>query len=295
MMLLLALWACGAGPPAAAVSWRESWTILGVTDEGGAVFVEGGAHNQGLLRGQGNLDLLRQMPGDGVLPFRLRVAPIETVLDPEHRGIGLGPHWVGQDDAGWSANLLDADARARLRLSPVSPATAGDTWLEGGGQWRSEVPVVHGRLVGAVTADERGGPLSGWGVALHSGGDGRPALPRHLVVVVGASASLGVEQWGDGRVAWARIDDVELPVGDVRMSLDNGVYTIDFNPAVDLVVSARQQAAFAFGVGDALVAPERWAFRLMSWPTARSVGGLQATLRYQGVERRSRGMWLRDE
>lgn len=294
MILLWTLWACGAGPPGSAITWRESWTILGVTDEGGAVFMEAGAHNLGLLRGQGALDLVRQLPGEGALPFRLQVAPVETRVAADHRGVALGPHYVGQDDGGWSADLLDPDARARLRLTSVGGAPARDAWLEGGGQWRSEVSVVHGRLVGAVTADERGGPLSGWGVALHGGGDGRPALPRDLVVVAGATGSVGVEQWGAGRVAWARLDGQDLPVGDARMSLDNGLYTIDFNPTVDLVVSARRQAPVALGLGGALTAPERWLFTRMSWPTARTIGSLQATLRYRGAERRWRGVWLRD-
>jgi len=223
-LLLLPLLAC-KGPQTAALSWRESWEVLVPARDGSLVDARIVVSNTGLLRGQGHLRFERWTADEAPIIFARDAHPAEVRIDRQRGGVRLGNDGlvVGADDPGdsaWTFISRNDEAEAFLRLAPddsLRPTPVA--WQEGGGQWTLDAPVVRGRVEGFLTAGDRGGQIQGYGVVLHRGGDGQPALPRTTLVVSGQRASIGLDHQGQGALSWAWVEGEQLDTAGAELVL----------------------------------------------------------------------------
>ena len=115
----------------------------------------------------------------------------------------------------------------------------------------------------------------------------REAMPHQARIasfVVGHDVSIGVDEQGGQRLAWARIGDLDLPLESLHQSVNaDGSHTLDFRPSENLVI--RLPASEVGGVmphDDHLYGPERAIAQWAGFGQARTLFRSQAQLIHNG-------------
>ena len=137
--------------------------------------------------------------------------------------------------------------------------------------------------------------FEGRAIALHRGGDGQPKTERQTAVLMGPDVSIGIDEQGGQQMQWARIGDLDLPLGDLKMTLHtNGGATVDFRPAVDLKIDLKPTGVH--GASDAfegLLPPERWIAERAGLRGNREIHRTRAQFTHDGTEYSVNGFTLR--
>ncbi len=241
MIGLLGLLACGGPRPEDALTWRESWELLGALEDGTTIDARASVGNTGLLRGQGHLRLERWNPHEGAIITGADAPPGVVTLDDDRRSLRMGRDGVWrEDDGSWRYALVGAELGATLTLLPELEPAPPATTLEGGGQRSAEAPVPLGELTGWLESGKRGGLMRGRGVLVHRGGDGRAQGARLAAWALGPGLGIGVDTEGGLTLGWAGVDGRLLDASDAKLSGDaEGKVTLDFRPASEVWVTLR--------------------------------------------------------
>lgn len=293
-LLVLVLSGCG-GSPSDAVTWRESWEMVILTDQNRLIDARVTVGNTGVLKGQGHVQVDRWAPGEAPIQYGRTTAPSQTVRAPTGTAVTADADNLTYGNGRWTLSVRSDDASAVLHLGEDrGPEVAPSAVALDGGQWSTEAAITLGRAEGWIEAGKRGGKVSGRGVFLRRGGDGIPDGPRHAAFVLGPRVGIGVDRQGENLVAWATLDGVALDASDARITVEpDGAVQLDFTPAVDLV--ATLQPTRVNGTTDPhqhLTAPERaLAGALVPMPL-RQVTAAQAMVEYKGLVRRSPGLMV---
>ena len=296
-LLVVPLGACG-GEPRASLTYTEVWELMGVMSDGSVIDARVEVGNQGVLRGQGHVQLDHWPVMGEPIQYRRWSAPIATTRSADGRQVTLDTDLLGASGElvdTWHLRARSDDANAVVQVAGQAPPVGVVSAQVGGGQWSLGAPVGSGTVGGWIEAGERGGRLGGQGVVLHRGGDGLPGRERRTAVVFGRDLSIGVDEHGPLRLAWARVDGETLDVADARITFEAGKVGIDFRPATELVVSFETT-----GVGGStaattrLTAPERWVVDTLSSPPDRLVLGARAEVVHggQSVEASALMVWV---
>jgi len=283
------LWVClfgCAGSPHEALTYTEVWELLAVTGDGGVVDAKVEVGNRGVLRGQGHVSVDHwPLQGDPVQYSRWS-APIATRRSADGRQVTLDTDVLGSTGELveiWRLRARSDDANAVLQVSSRLPAVPAATEQVGGGQWSVGAPVGSGSVQGWIEAGERGGRLFGHGLVLRRGGDGLAGSERRTVAVVGDGVSIGVDEHGPVRLAWARINGQTLDVSDAQITHYAGEVGIDLRPGADLVVAVTPTGAGGRTASSAdLTSPERIFVDTLLSPPDRLVLGAKARVTYAG-------------
>ena len=127
--------------------------------------------------------------------------------------------------------------------------------------------------------------FNGRAVTLHRGGDGRPQTSRITLVAMGTDVSIGWDNQGSTRLAWARMKDVDIPLEDLQHTVqEDGTHRLDFRPAGDLVVDFEPTATGGSTDGfEGLYPPERILAEAAGLKSYRTVGRSRATVNFEGL------------
>ena len=213
-----------AGAPQDALTWRESIELLGIIDGQGVLDARITIGNTGTLRGQGRLRLERWSPNTNVIQFSQQGAPQQ--IHRTSSGITMIDNGLLRSDSGWTLRVVDDNLSGLVELSTDNAIRPTSAWLEGSRQWTVAAEAPMGTLSGWLSAGDRGGAVSGVGVLMHRGGDGLPALPRRAAFVLHQRVNLGFDAHGAGKLQWAVIDGVEVPVDDMQADLTAAAPTL---------------------------------------------------------------------
>ena len=297
--LLLALAGGCQSAPEDRLSWRESWELLALLEGRQLIDARVVVGNTGVLRGQAQLKLDRWTRRETPLRFAQQAAPVAVRRDLAVGSIALAGNGLLHEDAVWSLRVADEHVNALLRLEPLAH-DGGDalpqvTWASGDGErWQAQADVAAGSVSGWMAAGERGGLVRGVGLLLRRSGAGQPALPRQAAFVVTQSVQLGVDVQGEGRLAWAWIDGVALPLDTlaIRPAEVDGGLVVDLRPAAPLVAtftpgrSGGQTLPY-----EHLTRPERWLLE-RGRDTTRTVQDAEVEVWYDGQPQRLSGILL---
>jgi len=290
---------CGASPQDA-LTYTEVWELLGVAGDGSVVDARVEVGNRGLLKGQGRVQVDHWPLLGEPIQYARWSAPRATERTGDGRKVTLDTDVLaasGELVDTWHLRARSDDANAVVQVGGRTRSIDAATTQVGGGQWSVGAPVGAGTLQGWIEAGERGGRLTGHGVVLHRGGDGLAGAERRTAVVLGDGVSIGVDEHGPVRLAWARVDGENVDVTDARVTLEAGVVGLDFRPAADLVVQFTTT-----GVGgrstttSELTSPERVVAEALMHTPDRLVLGARAEVRHGGrtVERPALIVWMDD-
>lgn len=262
------LGACG-GQPSDSLSWRESWEMLVLGQDGSVIDARLSVSNTGLLRSQGHLRAERWSEDEQPIIYARDVAPVEVAVNAERTAVRFGYDGLalGEEQTApqtWTLRARDDEARVLLHLTPAEPsAVRAAAWQEGGGQWTLSAPVPRGQVTGWVSATEQGGLVDGWGTLLHRGGDGRPQGRRTTLLIVGRDVGLGLDTQGQGRLSWAWLDGQELSLGRPTVKLERrGPSTIRFESGVEVELRLSRKVGGERLLYEHLLGPEQ---RVLSW------------------------------
>ena len=298
VFVLTLLFAC-QGSPTDAITWREQWELLILTEDGGLVDARVGVGNTGILRRQGHLRANRWSALDSPILFALDGGPGDIDMSDSHDAIRVGSALLGRYESGdnWTLRVSDETANAIVHVDPGGPTPPMATSLDPSGQWTMTSPITHGSAHGWFTAGRRGGMFQGRAVALHRGGDGRPSGPRHAAFVLGNGISIGLDEQGGQRLAWARIGDMDVPMDDLKQQVDaGGTHILDFRPAAALEVRLRPTGVGGtLDVLDHLYAPERFVAQTAGLLALRTVLRAEAEIIHEGTVLTSTGLIIRSE
>jgi hypothetical protein len=283
---LISLLLSCAGPPTAALTWREQWEILILTEDGGLIEGIASSGNTGMIKGEGQFRANRWFDGGTPIFFSMDGGPADIDVAPAHDAIRVGSALLGRFEDGdhWTLRFSNDAANAIVHIDPGGPRPPISTVMNTGGQWTLASAITHGRSHGWFTAGRRGGMFEGRAVALHRGGDGRPDLPRQTVVIMGPDVSIGIDQQGQQQLIWARIGDHDVPAADMRLNIaDSGPITIDFRPGADLEITLEPSGlGGSVDTATGLLPPERWIAHVANLGLNRHVSRAKTTFSYSG-------------
>jgi hypothetical protein len=289
MMLVLAC----AGPPDNALTWREQWELLILTEDGGLVDAQITVGNTGILRKQGHLRANRWSAIDSPILFSLDGGPGDVDISDSHDAVRVGSSLLGRYESGdnWTLRVSDETANAIIHIDPGGPEVPLATGMNDSGQWTMSTPITHGAAHGWFTAARRGGMFEGRSIALQRGGDG-VAGPRRASFVMSNGISIGIDEQGEQRLAWARIGDMDIAMNDLEQSFGpNGEHILDFRPSADLVVSLRPtNTGGTTRTDEHLYAPERAIAKMAGLTATRTVRRADVEVVHEGATRSASGV-----
>ena len=246
------LLACN-GSPSDALTWREQWEIIVITEDGGLIEGVASTGNTGMFRGEGQFQARRLFRKASPIIFEMDGGAADIDVSDAHDSVRIGSALVGRFEDGdhWTMRFAHEQANAIVRIDPGGPEPPMTTKMLDSGQWTVTTPISRGQTHGWFTAGRRGGMFEGTSIAFHRGGDGIPQTARETAVIMDSAVSIGIDRQGGQDLRWARIGDVDLPTDDLRLTLrTDGSGTLDFGPAVDLVIDL--QPTGVGGESDAL-------------------------------------------
>ena len=287
-----------SGPANTAITWREQWELVILTEDGGLVDARITVANTGLLRNQGHLRANRWSATDSPILFALDGGPGDVDVSDTRDAVRVGSALLGRYESGdnWTLRVSDDTANAIIHIDPGGPSVPLARDKDASGQWTMSAAMTHGSAHGWFTAGRRGGMFEGRAIAIQRGGDANPS-PRIASFVVGGDVSIGVDEQGNQRLAWARIGDMDISMESLRQLVDDaGNHTLDFRPSENLVV--RLPASAVGGVvnhNDHLYGPERMIAQWTGFSQSRSIFRAQAEIAHNGELRTVSGVILRSE
>ena len=235
---LLLLLSCD-GAPSEALTWREQWEIIVLTEDGGLIEGIASVGNTGMFRGEGQFRARRLFRKASPILFEMDGGSADIDVSDAHDSVRIGSALVGRFEDGehWTMRFAHEQANAIVRIDPGGPTPPMATMMLDSGQWTATTPISHGQTHGWFTAGRRGGMFEGTAIAFHRGGDGRPNTERQAAVLMDSDVSIGIDRQGGQELRWARIGDSDLPLDDLRVRIrTDGSGTIDFGTALDLVI-----------------------------------------------------------
>jgi hypothetical protein len=276
-----------SGTPMDSLSWREQWELLVLTEDGSLIEGRVSVGNTGMMRGQGHFRANRWNSGTTPILFAMDGGPGDVHVSDSHNAVRVGTDLFGQYEDGphWTMRLSHEEANAIIQVDPGGPEVPMATAMENSGQWTVASPITHGRAQGWFTAGRRGGMFRGRAVTFHRGGDGRPPTQRSTLVAMGTDVSIGWDNQGSTRLAWARMKDEDISVEDLLHSVqDDGMHRLDFRPAGDLVVDFEPTTTGGITDGfEKLYAPERAIAETAGLYANRATTRARATVRFKGA------------
>lgn len=285
-----------AGPPTDALTWREQWELFVLTEDGSLIEGRVATGNTGLYRGQGHFRANRWMPGTTPILFSMDGGPADVDVGDGHESVRVGSALLGQYEDGphWTLRLAHEEANAIVHVDPGGPSVDMATSMDSNGQWTVAVPIAHGQAHGWFTAGRRGGKFEGRAIAIHRGGDGAMGQPRALVSAIGPGISIGLDQHGATRAAWAQIGDRQIPTDSLILTVnEQGQSVLDFRPMVDLVVTVTPSAIGGSFPGHTnLLAAERIIASAAGSFADRTVHRGRATVDFEGSNTTVNGLVL---
>lgn len=293
LLLLAAIVACEE-VPSDRLTWRESWEMTSIGEDGTVLHGRVVVGNTGLLRGQGHV-VLDVLPPSGT-PIQLRrdVPPSALTRSEDGRTLVLGGDELAAGPDSWTLSVregysaLDATIVLSADQLPADPTTGGvpevpsTEILTGERSWAVGVPLPLATLAGAWRAGEQGGLLRGAGMAVRRSGDTLPSgdPPRTSLHVCDPRWSLGVETAGTSGIAWLADATGVRTSRSVVLSRDGGRVLVDLAP--DLPVTVRVQledrVIYASPWRHHLLF-ERWLVRLLLAPEGRETRRGRARVR----------------
>ena len=284
-ILLTSVLAC-SGTPMDSLSWREQWELLVLTEDGSLIEGRVTVGNTGMLRGQGHFRANRWNSETTPILFAMDGGPGDVFVSDSHDAVRVGTDLFGQYEDGphWTMRISHEEANAIVQVDPGGPEVPMATTMEDSGQWTVASPITHGRAQGWFTAGRRGGMFRGRAVTFHRGGDGRPPTERSTLVAMGTDVSIGWDNQGSARLAWARMKDEDVPLEDLTHSVnDDGLHRLDFRPAGDMVVDFEPTGTGGITDGfEGLFPPERAIARASGLRANRSTERARAIVRFRG-------------
>jgi hypothetical protein len=278
---LLATAAC-AQRPEDSLFYRETWEAF-VLGPSGVIEATASVSNQGLRRRLGTM-LVRRVRPDGTMVL-LSAGPTSTVeVADDHRTIRVGSQGLGADGLGTGIWRVQGSEEQMVAFA-IDDRAAGEapqaSWLDRGGAFRVEVPIVDGRAIGTTWSDSS--VVSGAAVALHRGGDGIPSAPRRFLWAIGLGVSLGYDGEGEGRVAWIVRDGTLLPADDATITSWTDTAVVLEIPSQRIVATFHPGPLLDAEVIDpSWLGPERWALALSGVPTVRDLRTADAQISQDG-------------
>lgn len=283
--LLTLAFAC-SGPPAESLTWREQWELFVLAEDGSLIEGRVSVGNTGMLRGQGHFRANRWAAGTTPIMFAMDGGPGDVHVSESHDAVRVGTDLLGQYEDGphWTMRLSHEAVNAIVQVDPGGPEVPMATSMEDSRQWTVASPITHGRAQGWFTAGRRGGMFNGRAVTLHRGGDGRPQTNRITLVAMGTDVSIGWDNQGSTRLAWARMKDVDVPLEDLQHTVqEDGTHRLDFRPAGDLVVDFEATTTGGSTDGfEGLYPPEKILAEAAGLKSHRTVGRSRATVNFEG-------------
>ncbi len=291
------LWMGCNGAPTDAITWREQWELLVLTEDGGLIDGRATVSNTGVLRGQGHLRVNRWTKEGTPIFFAMDGGPADVDIADAHDAVRVGSALLGRYEEGphWTLRLSAEEAHTSVHVNPGGPQPPMATEMDATGQWTIASPITMGLAHGWFTAGKRGGIFEGRAVALHRGGDGRPAGPRDASFIMGNGVAIGFDQQGSHRLLWAQIRDQDLDTKDAQLLQgEDGNQVLDFRPSADLVVrlSPTGVGGTTDGFSDLYLA-EKWVAELANLRAKRTVKRATAHVDFQGEEIRTTGVMIR--
>jgi len=284
-ILLTSVLAC-SGTPRDSLSWREQWELIVLTEDGSLLEGRVSVGNTGMMRGQGHFRANRWSAGTTPILFAVDGGPGDVHVSDSHNAVRVGTDLLGQYEDGphWTMRLSHEEANAIIQVDPGGPDVPMATAMEDSGQWTVASPITHGRAQGWFTAGRRGGMFKGRAVTFHRGGDGRPPTERSTLVAMGTDVSIGWDNQGGTRLAWARMKDEDISLEDLHHTVrGDGVHRLDFRPAGDLFVDFEPTATGGIIDGfEDLYPPERAIAGAADLQANRTIKRARATVRFKG-------------
>jgi hypothetical protein len=295
-ILLISVLAC-SGTPMDSLSWREQWEILVLAEDGSLIEGHVSVGNTGMMRGQGHFRANRWNAETTPILFAMDGGPGDVHVSDSHSAVRVGTDLLGQYEDGphWTMRLSHEEANATIQVDPGGPAVPMATTMEDSGQWTVASTITHGRAQGWFTAGRRGGMFNGRAVTFHRGGDGRPPTERSTLVAMGTDVSIGWDNQGSTRLAWARMKDEDISLEDLEHTVDEaGLHRLDFRPAGDLFIDFEPTAAGGTTDGfEGLYPPERTIAAAAGLRANRTIHRASATIHYKGETSRVPAFVLR--
>jgi len=215
---------CGTAPDQS-LTWRESWEVLVLGNEGDLVDARITVGNTGLLRGQAHLRTERWAPDEAPIIYARDIAPVEVNQDADGTVVHLGYDGLAQGEDStapqdWTLRARDDAARVLLHVEPygIDPSAIPPVGTEADG-WKQSAPVPLGRITGWVSAAGRGGLVEGYGALLRRGGSRARTPPRQTILVASQTVSICVDRQGDQTLSWMWLDGALQDPGDAALSL----------------------------------------------------------------------------
>ncbi len=283
LVSLLAATGC-ARRPEDSLLYEETWEAF-VLGPSGVIEATASVSNRGLRRGLGSMRVRRvRQEGSMDLVWTGLTSTLEMAED--HGSLHVGDTRLGDDGLGagsWRVQGSE-DAVVALTIQDRVDGTAPHAaWIDRGGAFRVEVPIVDGRAIGTTWADAT--ILSGPAVAIHRGGDALPAAPRRFLWAFGLGIALGYDGEGGGHVAWLVRDGALVPCDDAAITSWSEEAVVLSIPSQRIVATFRRDPPLAPEIVDrGLLRPERWALALAGAATVRDLRAADAAISVDGAE-----------
>ena len=275
------------------LTWRESWELLAITDDGEVVDLAMTRANTGLLRGQGHTRVGWIGGRRGSVDFRRRYAPVQVEVDETSRDVRMARDRFSQPGEGedWTIEIRHLEMSLVAHLEDQGDPVPALAARDDDGLQVVEALLPGGDLRGWLETGERGGMLDGRGVIFHRFGDRWPPEPRQTVVLLSKDFSIGVDLQGGRTLLWAEVEGRILEPAGVRLTVVDGKpVVVDFRPQLDLQARLRRRRpVHEVAVLDGLSGAEQAALEALGHPLRRRVQGGVAEVLYEGRRLIGRG------
>ena len=238
-MIGLALWlACGGGPDA--LTYQESWELLGINTNGALLDARFSRTNTGVLRGQGHARIDWLFPRQTPIFYGRDALPRDTVVG-ETLGIQVGPDHILKQSGQWDLQVNAGEFDARIQLQEQVPGPGALHWDDQGESdtWTVASHVALGEIGGFLRAGRRDSVVQGHGALLTRHGTTPPGLSgtrRTTAVVLEEGLTIGIDQTGSRALAWAVVGPIAYDASTAAIHRpEPGVVELDFRPSADIV------------------------------------------------------------
>jgi hypothetical protein len=282
ILSLLVATAC-ARRPEDSLLYQETWEAF-VLAPGGVIEATARVSNRGLRRGLASMQVRRLRP-EGSMDL-LSEGPTTTLgLALDHGSLRLAGGTIGGDGIGagnWRVQGSELSVVALTIQDRVDAAAPHAAWIDRGGAFRIEVPIVDGRAIGTTWADST--VMSGSAVALHRGGDALPSTPRRFLWAIGPGISVGYDGEGKGHAAWIVKDGALVPADDAAITSWRPDVMVLEIPSQRMVATFHPESPPApLPIDRNSLQAERWLLSLAGMATTRDLRPADATIAVDGA------------
>ena len=239
MIGLALLLGCGSGLDA--LTYQETWELLGINTNGALLDARFSRTNTGVLRGQGHARIDWLFPRQTPIFYGRDALPQDTVAG-EVPGIQVGPDHILHQSGQWDLQVSAGEFDARIQLETQVPGPGALHWDDAQGEpdsWTVTSQVALGELGGFLRAGRRDSVVQGHGALLQRHGADPPGLAgtrRSTALVLEEGLTIGIDQTGSRALAWAVVGPLAFDASTASLHRpEAGVVELDFRPSADLV------------------------------------------------------------